>query len=229
MKSKEKKQARDFRKKGMSISDIAEMIQVSKSTVSIWVRDVALDINAKKRLKEKQVRGRTKALKVRQQKKLKMEAGMRRTALSLANEVSGSESIAKLACSLLYWCGGEKAASAVRFSNADPLLIQTFLTSLRRAFQIDEDKFSVCLHLHEYHDELQQMQFWSKITGIPVSQFIKPCHRPNTGKRKKHNYQGCASIRYHDYRVFTELKILWETFGNNMGASVNGKPQLSKS
>ena len=53
MKREIRLKARDLRQQGHSIGDIALMLSLSKSTVSVWVRDIELTSLQVERLKEK--------------------------------------------------------------------------------------------------------------------------------------------------------------------------------
>jgi len=77
----------------------------------------------------------------------------------IVDNVTDSEENRKLACALLYWCEGEKKGGAVRFTNSDPVMIQTFLNLFRQSFKLDESKFRICLHLHSYHNQQKQKKF----------------------------------------------------------------------
>lgn len=80
---------------------------------------------------------------------------------------------------------------------------------------MDEKKFRVCIHLHGYHKTNEQLMFWSKICSIPLSQFMKPYIKKNTGRRRRASYQGCVSIRYYDSRIARELRYLYEIYLKN--------------
>lgn len=53
-KGKEKLQALQFRRKGESITDIANKLNVSKGVVSLWCQEIVLTTSQKKKLKKKQ-------------------------------------------------------------------------------------------------------------------------------------------------------------------------------
>jgi hypothetical protein len=119
----------------------------------------------------------------------------------------------KAICSLLYWCEGNSSRyGKVSFTNSDPRLVKTFLHFLRNSFEIDESKFRPCVHLHQYHNPKRQLGFWSKTTGIPKKQFIKPYLKPNTGKRIRDNYPGCINIKYHSTDTARQLLMTAEAF-----------------
>ncbi|HCC83232.1 TPA: hypothetical protein DEP96_00085 [Candidatus Uhrbacteria bacterium] len=123
----------------------------------------------------------------------------------------------RLVAALLYWCEGGKQSlsSGINFSNSDPELMKTFLSALRKGFTLDESKFRVLMHLHEYHDETKQQTFWSRVTNIPVAQFQKTYKKPHTGKRKHLNYEGCASLRYYNAGIVKNLIIIYSQFAKH--------------
>lgn len=96
----------------------------------------------------------------------------------------------------------------VDFTNSDSDLMRTFLKFFRTGFEVEESKFRVCVHIHEYHDAVTQLKYWSHITGIPHKQFIKSYMKPHTGKQVRENYQGCASVRYHDANMARQLHAI---------------------
>lgn len=82
---------------------------------------------------------------------------------------------------------------------------------------IDERKFRVLMHLHEYHDEEKQRVFWSRLTNIPRSQFLKTFRKPHTGKRVKEDYPGCIAIYYNSSETARKLKAIYKVFSEQVG------------
>jgi hypothetical protein len=66
--------------------------------------------------------------------------------------------------------------------------------------------------LHGYHDLETQLDFWSKVTNIKRAQFIKPYQKPNSGKRIREGYQGCASLYYHSNDMARQLLMTARAF-----------------
>lgn len=217
MKKQAKEKARRLRKRGFSIQEIANLLNVSKSSVSLWVRDIVLNRQALERLKKISDKARQKAVRTN---KNKAEEELKETEQKIRLEIAkikDSKELRKLLCSFLYWCEGGKEKSSVRFANSDPMMIKTFLYLFRSSFKVDEKKFRICLHLHEYHNEQKQKRFWSKVTNIPATQFLKIYKKSNTGKNKKKGYPGCVSIRYHDYKMAMKLRVVWEQMAKKYG------------
>lgn len=121
---------------------------------------------------------------------------------------------ALMLCALMYWCEGSKSKndSEFTFTNPDPVTVAGFLTLLRKALLIDESRFRVKMHLHAYHNENRQKDYWSRITGIPKNQFQSTYLKQNSGVTIKPNYQGCVHVRYHDVRVARKISAVARIF-----------------
>lgn len=203
MKKVEKTRAIELRRKGWSVGVIALELGVSKSSVSLWVRDLQLPKSARLRIQASLTNGQNAARIVKKARTSSLLTQARGEAERAAEAYDTDPLTALIFCALLYWCEGSKSLNdkELTFSNSDPLLIGAYLSLLRRAFLLDESRLRVLLHLHEYHDEKAQLKYWSRITGIPTGQFLKSYLKPHTGKRTRPNYPGCAQIRYYDVRV----------------------------
>lgn len=220
MKFKIKQKAIKLRKQGFSLAQISERLQVAKSTASLWNKNTLLTSSALKRLQSRRKYGNIKAVNsIRRRRKLVLgEIGAR--VQNTIKSIRIDAEVSRLSCALLYWCEGEKNSSAVRFTNSDPVMINTFLALLRYGFELNESKFRICLHLHPYHNTQTQIEFWSRVTHIPVSQFTKVFLKKNSGITIKKDYPGCVSVRYHDYRIVNELKCIWELFAKKYNRRV---------
>lgn len=213
-----KNKAIRLRKNGRSFREISDLLDISKSTASLWTTKVLLGKSALKRLKDIGKKGREKAVATNKKKRAALVNDIKRKVRKNL-VLQQTTSLKKLLCSLLYWCEGEKNGSSVTFINSDPLLISTFLQLFRSGFRIVESKFRVCLHLHQYHNENKQKRYWSKVTNIPTNQFFI-YRKPNTGKNFRKGYPGCASIRYHDYTKALELGFYYKIFAKKYGGLV---------
>lgn len=217
LKIQEKLKAIALRKQGFSVNEIVEKVGVAKGSVSVWVRNVSMTEMGKRRLalrisKAQINSAESKRNKTRQRFNLYLD-GERAT---LSSHKLSSVAL-RFLCAIVYWCEGAKDFHREpAFINSDPKLVSLFLRLFRSSYPVDERKFRVVMHLHEYHDTLKQRAFWSRITGIPVRQFLKPYLKPHTGSRIREDYQGCVSIRYHESdmirRLFATSQALFELF-----------------
>lgn len=202
-----------LRKKGHSLNEIHKEFGVSKSVISGWVRDIVLTGKAKSRLLSKIKLGQFISAENKRRKTSQVIESYFNNAVKDINQFKLDRNLLKTICSLIYCCEGTKnLRSGVNFTNSDYQLIRTFLTLFRKSFDVDENKFRVCVHLHQYHNTKYQLRFWSDITNIPLNQFIKPFHKKNGGKRIRKEYNGCASIRYHDTAMARQLLMIAKAF-----------------
>jgi len=209
----EKLEAIRLRKKGFSLNEITREVGVAKSSVSLWVRNIDLDEQAKSRLLTKIKLGQLNAGESKRNKVRKDLDNYFSAALKNLESEKLSPEIAKAMCAIIYWCEGAKNPyGGGRFTNSDPKLMATFLYLFRNSFTLDERKFRVCVHLHAYHKKRKQLEFWSKVTKIDVCQFIKPFQKPNTRIRVREGYQGCASVYYHSNDIARQLLMTAKAF-----------------
>lgn len=218
MKLKDREKAVMLRNKGYSYNEILREISVSKSTLSLWLRDLVLTVSAKKRLDDQFTKGQLKAQEsIRNKTKIKEDIAYK-NALKTLSHISFTKEMKKVFCGILYWCEGSKSRSnSVGFTNSDPDMIKTFLQFFREGFGVDERKFRVCVHLHSYHKKDTVLQYWSTITNIPLSQFIRPHLKHTAGMYKKDGYQGCIRVSYNDVVLFRELLAIKDCFVNKKG------------
>ena len=213
-----KEKAFDLRKNGYSVKEIANKLGIAKSTSSLWVRHIELNKKAQERLKKRRLLPYYKAGLRWQKKKIEEEQRYQSLALETVNKTKKDFSHNKLYCALLYWCeGGKGWKEGIRFVNSDPMLIQSFLKLFRSTFDVDEKKFHLLMHLHDYHDEQKQKVFWSNLTKIPKNQFYRTFHKSHTKKRIKENYPGCVALHYNNLKIARELKAIYKAFSRNLG------------
>lgn len=208
MKLPEKQQAVLLRRKGYSYKEIASMVPVSKSTLSLWLRDIKLSSVAQKRIAEKLSVGQRKSIEISRYKTLQKNEHAKQVASETIKEIYVTVAQQRIWCALLYWCEGAKSLGRVSFTNSDPEMIKTFMGLFRAGFEIDEKKFRVSVHLHSYHNGDEVMMYWSRITQIPLEQFIRPHTKKTSGMYKKDGYMGCISVYYFSVETARELLAL---------------------
>ena len=185
MKQHEKSEAIALRKKGFSIKDIARQLNVSKGSVSIWVRETHLTIEQANTLAMKPFTA--EAVEKRRATRLANEAA-KRTAVILGakNEIQEiSDRELWLMGVMLYWAEGGKTQRLVRFSNGDPRMIEIMMRFFRIICAVPETKFRGYIHIHPHLDYRKAESYWSEISGIPLEQFFKTYRKPNASSQNK--------------------------------------------
>jgi hypothetical protein len=222
MKLHEKECSISLRRRGWSVGEIAAKLKVSKSSVSVWVRDVSLTTEAQKIITDKLSAGQKRASEVLRERTRFRENQAHLYAKDILDSVFPiTTHMRTLLLATYYWCEGNKSPKdLVLFTNSDPGVIRAFVSLLRSTFEIQEEKFRVCVHLHEYHAVEQELTFWSQITNIPRKKFMKPYIKPHTAKRVHDGYRGCAQVRYYDITIARKLLALGRRLTEQLGNTV---------
>jgi hypothetical protein len=185
----ERQRARQLRRAGLPLAEIASRLGVAKSSVSVWVRDVPFDPLPRP------PRGRRRAPNALQRRR---QAEVDRLVAEGRERIGRlSEREFLVAGVALYAGEGTKRDGAVRFANSDPRMIFLFCCWLRRFFEIDESRLRVRLYLHEGLDLAASIAYWSSVTAIPPSQFSKPYRAvPDPSIRHAKHVHGCITVSY---------------------------------
>lgn len=206
-KIEEQHRARDLRAEGWPYNDIAAELGVSKSSVSLWCRDVEIDEAAwAARASANRNHGARNRTPNRLQlaKAAQIDAA-RRWAEAVVGELSDRDLL--IAGAALYAGEGSKVdGNGVRFANSDPRMIQLHLRWLRRFFAVDESRLRMKLYLHVGLDLEAATAFWSELARIPVEQFNQPYRAvPDPSIRRSKHPLGCPSVIYTCSRTHREV------------------------
>ena len=184
----EQQAACDLRALGWTLADIAVNIGVSKSSVSLWVRDVEFDPRPRRR-------ARRRGPNALQRRKTAEIEALREAGVLRLGELGEQAFLA--AGAALYAGEGSKRDGSVSFANSDTKMIEFFCRWLRHFFDIDESRLRLRVYLHEGLDLDAAQNYWSRVTGIPLEQVRKGYRAvPDpTIRTAKHPY-GCAYVRY---------------------------------
>ena len=193
-KTAERLQARDLRRSGASLNEIARVVGVSKSTASLWVRDLPVAPGRARR------RPDPEALRLRRARAM---AERQNEKLAVANEVGVlSDRELLLVGAALYWAEGAKAkpwrgSERLLFINSDPDVIRVFCRWLD-LLGVPRDHRSFRVAIHESADILGAIAFWSAVVGVPAAGFRKTTikrHNPRSTRRNTGSgYRGCLQV-----------------------------------
>lgn len=186
-KVEQQERARELRLVGWTLKDIADELGVSKSSVSLWVRDLGVQVHRRQPTAPRANRLRDARLaEIEEMNAL----GFRRL-----GELDDRSFLA--AGAALYAGEGSKSDGMVSFANSDARMIGFFCAWLRRFFDVDETRLRARLYLHEGLDLESATRHWSHITGIPAAQFGRPYRAvPDATIRHNKHENGCLTVRY---------------------------------
>lgn len=196
----EQNRARDLRKLGWTLTEICDELGVSKASASLWCKGVEIDERELARRRRERFLTGNKGARQRGPNKLQRakQAQIEEARLEGLRVIGRLTDRELLVAGLAYYSGeGSKTGGAVKFANSDPRLLAFFMAWLRRFFDIEESRLRLRLYLHEGLDLEAANDFWSELTGIPRSQFIKPYRaKPDPSIRSAKHVFGCPAVSY---------------------------------
>ena len=199
-------QARELRSRGWTYNEIARELTVSKSSVSLWCRDVDVDerVRAEHAGTNRNRGARQRGPNILQRRKADEIERLRAEGVTVMGELSDRE--LTVAAVALHAGEGAKTDGVVKFTNSDPRQVALFMQWFRSHFTLDESRLRVRLYLHDGLDLAAACAFWANVTGIPLTQFGKvyraaadPTHR------KTKHVRGCVSVVYACARTHRAL------------------------
>lgn len=224
--------ARELRGHGMDYEEIAAALGVSKSSVSLWVRDLPTPArlsyaDCRKRSAEGARRYWAAERPVREAQR----AAVSEAAAAEIGELTDREIL--IAGAIAYWCEGAKSKphrrqDRVMFINSDPSLIGFFLRFLE-ATGTPRTDLSFRIYIHENADTESAQRFWLEVTGATVGQFRTPTlkrHNPKTVRQNAgENYYGCLRVDVSRSAGLYRKIEGWASASMKGGRSANQVPQ----
>jgi hypothetical protein len=194
--------ARELRQQGLAYQEIAAGLGVSKSSVSLWVRDLPRP----ERLSYEECAKRQAAAveaywSQERQRREEARVATSEAAARQIGQLSAREVL--IAGAVAYWCEGAKnkpyrRCDRIDFINSDPAMIRFFLHFLATA-GVSEDRLVFRIHIHETADLAAAQRFWHETVGIEGATFNRPLikrHRPLTARKNTgQDYHGCLRVQ----------------------------------
>jgi hypothetical protein len=211
----EREEAVLLRGKGKSIKNIAEILDVSKSTVSVWCRDVRLTSKQIENLHKSMVSGsymgRMRGAMIQHEKRARREKEGEAVGMKEIGKLSKRDLL--IAFTALYWGEGSKKNRRLFIINSDPEMVRFLFRVFRDIFNVEDDRFSLAVGINISHkkrdDEI--ISYWAKVTGIPKSQFRKTIFVKTKNKKvykNFSNYYGMLRIN-----IAKSIDIYYKTMG----------------
>jgi len=185
-------EALKLRKKGISVGKIASYLKVSKSSASYWTRDIILEIEQLEKLRKSMLKGaalgRFRGSQIQKQRRLKRIERSKTEGIKALCKLKQREFL--IAGLALYWGEGSKKSQDVEFCNSDPKMIQFLLLWLQKCFNIPITDIRCNVGINEIHYRREQIvrEYWSKVTGIPLTQFRKTNFKKVKNKKVYENF-----------------------------------------
>lgn len=183
VKSEERLEAQRLRgEEGLAITMIAARLGVSKSSVSRWVRDIALTpeqhaaLRTRNPLYNAQLRGqggRSRSARLERE----------RAQLHGRELARRGDALHAQGC-MLYWAEGTKSRNTVQFTNSDADMLELFLRFLRRCYGVRDDRVAFSVNCFT-PDPTEIVRWWLSRLGLPAG-----CARAATVNRPSRASRG---------------------------------------
>ncbi|WP_030020133.1 helix-turn-helix domain-containing protein [Streptomyces monomycini] len=189
--------ARELREEGMTYDEIVAELGVSKSSVSLWVRDLPKPAASPERMhRMREARWEPHRKAVAEARKQTKEDAARDIGTLTERELF-------LIGVGLYWAEGSKSKAhrtdeSVTFINSDPGMIETYLAWLK-LLAVGPDRLRFRVLIHESADVAASERYWADLVGVDVAAFGKTTlkkHNPKTVRKNVgEDYHGCLVVR----------------------------------
>jgi hypothetical protein len=185
----EREQAHRLRATGLALIDIATILGVSKSSVSLWVRDVAFESGPRVD------RGRRRAPNALQRRKRAeidrlLAEGRDRARPAIGARVPGRGGRAVRG-------GGQQDRRRRALRQQRPTHDRVLLLLAAPFLRDRRGPPAVHLYLHQGLDLATAVAYWSAVTRIPPAQFLRPYRAaPDPSIRRAKHVHGCVGVGY---------------------------------
>ncbi|MFJ8852157.1 hypothetical protein [Streptomyces sp. NPDC102437] len=193
-----REKARELRGQGMTYDQIQVELGCSKSSISLWVRDLPkpepryTDVERHALMNA----GLSRLRATQNEDRLRVKAH----AQEAVGQLSDRELF--LAGVTLYWAEGSKDKTysrreSLQFINSDPNVIALYLRWLD-LLEVPRERMRFRVSIHESGDVAEAEQFWADLAGVPASTLQRATlkkHNPKTTRRNTtETYRGCLII-----------------------------------
>ena len=212
-KSQEKQKALLLRRSGMSIKSIAEKLSVSKSSASVWCRDIVLSHQQERRLKKNMLsaghKGRMIGAEMNRSKRLAAIDSANVRASKIIHHIS-SRDLLFLGIGLYWGEGSKNTENRFMLVNSDSHIIIATLTWLEKVLGVKKQSCTPQIYINDQHryriDKVST--YWSRTLSIPKSQFRKPVYIHTSHKKIYANHNTYMGVLHLYVQKSSTMKYL---------------------
>lgn len=205
-KEKEKQAAIKLRKQGLSYTEILQKVSVSKSTLSVWLRDVGLAERQRQRFTEKRKLAQVKAREAWRSMRVTKEMAIVEAARKEIRAISQRE--LWLIGTVLYWAEGTKqrehtVSQKVSFNNSDPRMVLLFNRWMQEICLREKPDLTYSIYIHQTADKVKARVFWEHLLQAKIDKMYFKSHNPKINRKNTQaDYFGLLRI---DVKRSTDL------------------------
>lgn len=211
-----KQQAIQLRKQGNSYLQIQQAIQVSKSTLSLWLRDVEISSSLKEKIFQ---RGRKKSIEALIKRNKEQTVKAREKSQEIRSKFSKEitqiheKELFFLGLALYLGEGYKRGADGAKWkcvdiANSDPDVIVIMMRFFRECCLVKEKDFRIFLSLHDKAQEKESIEYWIQKTKLKKENFIKTSFVQSSSSKFKYPKRlthGTIHIRIYNTDLFHRI------------------------
>lgn len=172
----DKASALQLRRNNKSYNEISRELNIPKSTLSGWFANDGDSRKVKRRLSDK------RSANVAARIKKFVEGNKKRWSAWRENARNEAKRTFPKICSdplfiaglMLYWAEGDnQKKTPFRFTNTNPKMIALYAKFLKKILKIPSQRIRPTAILYPDLNEKECVDFWSKVVGVPPTQFYK--------------------------------------------------------
>lgn len=200
----EKNKAIELRRDGKTYNEILKEVNVSKSTLSLWLRSVFLSKPQDQKLTDKKLASQKRGGEKRREIRIKETDQINIQCSKDITNINYRELF--LIGIALYWAEGakktkDKVGTMIDFANSDPEMVKLFIQWLLVIVKVKKEDIRIRLHIHDLYSEreFQIKEYWSNTINVPLDNFTSTNFKKHNPKTKRSNvgkdYVGLVSVR----------------------------------
>ncbi|MCL5090887.1 MAG: helix-turn-helix domain-containing protein [Patescibacteria group bacterium] len=221
----DRQEAIKLRKQGRTYSEIKKELGIPKSTLSDWLSGFYLTDEQIRLVQKRTQKNKELAIeRYRITMRLKRETRLQEI-YEIQKKISLplSERELKIAGLFLYWGEGKKSLeSSVSVSNTDPQILLFVLYWLTKIMKVPKLKIKVYLHLYDDMDIQKELNYWSQLLKISLSQFNNPYIKKSKREDidQKGFGHGTCSLIVNNVRLKEKIIMAIKAMGEHYGGKI---------
>lgn len=205
-----------LRKSGQSIKTIHNNLGVPVSTLSGWLKEVAISEEQKAKLLRNKTdawqRAHQKAADWHRTQKVLRDLEMKHEAQKALDGLTLDRPTLDLALSILLFSGGPRQ-EPLQISSSNPSTLRFVLAVLRKNYGATLKDMRFGLNLRADQNETIAIDFWSRELGVSSKQFTAiNVDKRTRGTPTSEKYLGVCIIRFSSVAIQRKLRYLYNLF-----------------
>jgi hypothetical protein len=212
--------ALSMRRRGSSIGLVERKLQIPRSTLSGWFKDIKLTNSQKEKIRQKSLTSlfyaRKKAIKWHNLQKEDNILKAKVEAQNITDKVNYHDKILlEIALSMLYLGEGSKD-NVTSIGNTNSLILKFFINSVHILYEVNKSEIRCELHLRSDQNPTKMISYWSKELEIPKNHFSDIKDKRKVKSKTYPSYKGVCVVRCGQIALLRRLGFIGGIFCNKI-------------